>query len=76
MDLFDLPAEEALQHAVDNGMANTARIFARIIKANTERQEAIKILADLVRAITNKGEEEAQIAAFEQAVKFLENNRA
>jgi hypothetical protein len=73
-DLFDLPPEEALQQAVDAGMTQSARIFAKIVKANTERYEAIRILADLMRSITNKADEEAQIAAFEAAAKFLEQH--
>ncbi len=73
-DLFDLPPEEALQQAVDAGMTQSARIFAKIVNANADRHQAIKILADLMRAITNKADEEAQIAAFDAAAKFLQQH--
>lgn len=71
-DFFDLPPEEALQQAVDAGATQTARLFAKVVKANAERYEAIKILADLMRSITQKDDEQAQIAAFDAAAKFLE----
>ena len=75
-DLFDLPPEEALQQAVDAGLTNTARMFAMLVKSNTERYQAIRILADLMRSITTKDDEEAQIAAFEAAVKFLNEQQS
>lgn len=74
LDLLSMKPEEALQVAVDGGLTQTARLFAQIVKANSDRADAIKVLNDLVRALANKNEP-AIIESLDAATKFLDTHR-